>query len=208
METQYGTVDSADVLPQKVYGMSQEKNKKVQAFSALLEAVINQIIIRLPNKAMEEEMERYLRNCLFYGRHNALQDSIHYLYNDKQITYTQLLVAARKAGAEVLEGKGITTIAKDKASNPQFNSSSSEVNEFYQQVANLMSIVESTQTNSTKGQNGKDQSQGKGPQMKRDQGTNGQHPSAGPTATSAGPLKLRVSRNHINAIIVEVGDIS
>ena len=99
-------------------------------------------------------------------------------------------MAARKAEAEVLEGKGITTIAKAKAAN-QFDNSSSEINMLCQKVANLMSVVESTKTNSTKRQNGKGQYQGKEPQKKRTQGTNGQHPSAGPATTSAGPFKGR-----------------
>ena len=105
LKTQYGTVDSADVLLQKAYGMSQEKNKKVQAFSARLEA-INWIIIRFPNMAIEEEMERHLREHLFYGINKALWYSIHYIYDDKQITYTKLLVAVKKAEAEILEGEG------------------------------------------------------------------------------------------------------
>ena len=105
--------------------------------------------------------------------HKALWDSICYLYDDKQITYTLLLVAARKAEAVVLEGKGTTTIPKTKAANPQFDNFSSEVSELYQQLANLMSIVKSTQTNSTRGQNVKGQSQGKEPQKKRDKGING-----------------------------------
>ena len=58
LETQYGTVG---VLLQKIYGMSLEKNGKVQAFSARLEGVINQIIIRFPKMAIEEEMESHLR---------------------------------------------------------------------------------------------------------------------------------------------------
>ena len=37
--------------------------------------------------------------------HKAWWDSICFLYDDKQITYPQLLVAARKAEPEVLEGK-------------------------------------------------------------------------------------------------------
>ena len=55
LETDYGTVDSVDVLLQRVYGMSQEKNKKVQAFSTRLEDAINQIIIG-------KKMERHLRD--------------------------------------------------------------------------------------------------------------------------------------------------
>ena len=152
LETQYGTVDNMDILLQKVYGMNQEKNKEVQAFSTRLEGGIKQIIIRFPNMATEEEMERHLRDHLFYGVHKALWDNIHYLYDDKQITYTQLLMAARKAELEVLEGKGTTTLAKAKAANPQFDHSSSKVNELCQPVVNLMSIVKSTQTNSTMGQ--------------------------------------------------------
>ena len=145
-------------------------------------------------------MERHLRDWLICGMHKALWDNIHCLFDDKQITYTKLLVAARKVESEDLEGKGTTTIVKAKASNPKFDNS-----ELCQQVVNLMCIVKSTQTNSTKGQNGEGQLQGKGPPKKRDQGTNGQHPSSGPATTSTGSLEER--GNHINAIVLEVMDI-
>ena len=56
-----------------------------------------------------------LRNTLFYGVLKTLRDSIWYLYNNLTVTYTQLLVTARKAEAEVSDSKLGTQTIKAKA---------------------------------------------------------------------------------------------
>ena len=52
-----------------------------------------------------------LRDRLFYGVFKTLRDSIRYLYDNLTVTYTQLLVVARKSEAKVSDGKlGAMTI--------------------------------------------------------------------------------------------------
>ena len=53
----------------------------------------------------DAEAEIKLRDRLFYGVLKALRDSIRYMYVNLAVTYTQLLVAARKAEAEVSDVK-------------------------------------------------------------------------------------------------------
>ena len=62
-----------------------------------------------------------LRDRLFCGVLRTLRDSIQYLYDNPTVTYAQLLVAARKADAEVSDSKlGMMTI-KTKAAKSMMN---------------------------------------------------------------------------------------
>ena len=56
-----------------------------------------------------------LRIRLFYRLLKILRDSIQYLYDNPTVTYMQLLVASRKAEAEVVDGKTGTVTIKAKA---------------------------------------------------------------------------------------------
>ena len=57
--------------------------------------------VKFPGMISDSEAEIKLRDRLFYGVLKTLRDSIPYLYGNLSVTYTQLLVAARKAEAEV-----------------------------------------------------------------------------------------------------------
>ena len=63
----------------------------------------------------DAEAEIKLRDRLFYGVLKTLRHSVSYLYDNPAVTYTQLLVAARKAEAEVSDGKSGTMTIKAKA---------------------------------------------------------------------------------------------
>ena len=63
----------------------------------------------------DAEDEIQLRDRLFYGVLKTLRDSIRYPYDNQAVTYTQLLVAARKAEAEVGNGKSGMMTVKSKA---------------------------------------------------------------------------------------------
>ena len=56
-----------------------------------------------------------LRDRLFYGMLNTLRDSIQYLYDNLTVTYMELLVAAWRAEAEVVDIKTGTVTIKAKA---------------------------------------------------------------------------------------------
>ena len=43
-----------------------------------------------------EDIEMHLRDRLFYGFTKAIQDSIHYLYDDDKITCAELLIMCKK----------------------------------------------------------------------------------------------------------------
>ena len=72
--------------------------------------------MKFPGIISDAEAEIELIDRLFYGVLKTLRDSIRYLYDNPAVTYTQLLVAARKAEAEVSGGKSGTMTIKVKAS--------------------------------------------------------------------------------------------
>ena len=81
-----------------------------------------------------------MKDRLFYGVLKTLRDSIRYLYVNPAVTYTQLLFAARKAEAEVGDGKlGMMTV-KAKASTAD-----DEMTSLKQQVSDLVAVVKANQ---------------------------------------------------------------
>ena len=84
----------------------------------------------------DAEAEVKLRDRLFYGVLKAFRDSIQYLYDNPAVTYTQLLVVARKAEAEVSDSKKGTMTIKAKAAT-----ANDELLSLKQQVSDLVSVV-------------------------------------------------------------------
>ena len=84
----------------------------------------------------DNKAESKLRDRLFYRMIKTLRDSIQYLYDNLTVTYTQLLVASRKAEAEVVDCKTgtVTIIAKTATTNDELVS-------LKQQVSDLVAVV-------------------------------------------------------------------
>ena len=101
----YGNVTSSDVLLQDIYRLVQGKNEKCQVFATRLEESLSKIRSRFPHMMREDDVERHLCDCLFYGMVKGLKDSIRYLYYDPKISYLQLLITAIKAETETSNTK-------------------------------------------------------------------------------------------------------
>ena len=86
-------------------------------FTARLEGPLNQLSLQFPSLISESEVERHLRDRLFYAMHKTLRDSARYLYNDVRISYTQLMLSAHKVETEASEGKGSIGNVKSKAAS-------------------------------------------------------------------------------------------
>ena len=91
---------------------------------------------KFPGMISNAEAEVKLRDRLFYGVLKTLRGSIRYLYDNPTVTYTQLLVAARKAEAEVNDGKlrTMTITAKVATDNDKLVG-------LKQQVSDLVAVV-------------------------------------------------------------------
>ena len=100
-----------------------------------MEGSLNQIQAKFPGMISDAEAEIKLRGRLFYGELKTLRDSIRYPYYNQVVMYTQLLVAVRKAEAEVGDGK-LGMIVKAKATTAD-----DELTSLKQQVSDLVAVV-------------------------------------------------------------------
>ena len=96
--------------------------------------------MKFPGMISDPEAKIKLRNKLFYWVLKSLWDSIRYLYDNPALTYTQLLVAARKAETEVRDGKSGTMTIKVKAAT-----ANDKLVSLKQQVSDLVAVVKANQ---------------------------------------------------------------
>ena len=86
------------------FSMVQEPKEKISSFAARLEKALDEIRAATPPEDLPESIkggvEKQLKKQLFYGMLQPSHDSLRYLYDNPQISYTELLVAARKAESE------------------------------------------------------------------------------------------------------------
>ena len=114
IEGHFGRGPSADKLQQEYYQLQQERGEKVQQFASCLETKYR----KLKEKFQDQYDHRQLKDCLFYGMHQHLRDSMRFLYKQETTTYEDLLVATREAETEWTENKSVclrsTTLSDDK----------------------------------------------------------------------------------------------
>ena len=65
-----------DVLFRNFYQMNQERGEKVQTFMAQLEESLNRLRLRYPSMVTEADINRQLKEWLFYRMNKLLRDSI------------------------------------------------------------------------------------------------------------------------------------
>ena len=65
-----------------------------------MEGALSHVRFEHPSWITESETQCHLCDCLFHGLHNKLWNSLHYLYDNPTVKYSQLTVAACKAELE------------------------------------------------------------------------------------------------------------
>ena len=70
-----------------------------------LEGTLNQIRIKWPSRIADHEVSSHLKDWLFHGVKKHVRDSVRYLYSNPQTTYSELVVAVRRAESETEETK-------------------------------------------------------------------------------------------------------
>ena len=93
--------------------------------------------MKFPGMICNAEAEVKLRDRLFCRVLKTQRHSIRYLYDSPTVAYTQLLVAARNAEAEVSDGKLGTMTIKAKAAT-----ANDELVSLKQQVSDLIAVVQ------------------------------------------------------------------
>ena len=97
----FGTVASFHILMQNFYNVTQGNHKKVPSFATRLEGTLNQIWLKCPRRIVDHEVACHLKDQLLHGVCKHIRDSIRYLHSNPETTYSQLMVAARKAESEM-----------------------------------------------------------------------------------------------------------
>ena len=98
----FGT--SFDMLMQNFYKISQG-NEKVPSFATKLEGTLNQIRIQCPSRIADCKVPGHLKDRLFHGVKKHVRNFVKYLYSNPQTTYSELVVAARRAKSRTEESK-------------------------------------------------------------------------------------------------------
>ena len=93
---EYEGVASSNMIFKDFYQLRQEKNEKVQIFSIWLRDMLTKLSIQFPDCVPKEDHDKILKDQFFYGIKFELQNSIRHLYDNESITFTQLLVKARR----------------------------------------------------------------------------------------------------------------
>ena len=96
----FGMVACFNVLMQYFYQVAQGNNEKVPSFVTWLEGTLNWIQLQCLRGMTDLQVQHHLKDCLFHGIHKAIHDSVWYLYSTPGTSYSQLMVAARKAVSE------------------------------------------------------------------------------------------------------------
>ena len=87
------------------YKVTQGYHEKVPSFATRLEGTLNQIQLKCPRRIADHEVACHLKDQLFHGVHKHIRDSIRYLHSNPETTYSQLMVAARKAESKMEDAK-------------------------------------------------------------------------------------------------------
>ena len=58
--------------------------------------MLTKLSIQFPDRVPKEDHDKILKDRFFYGIKSELQNSIRHLYNNESVTFSQLLVKARR----------------------------------------------------------------------------------------------------------------
>ena len=66
---------------------------------------LTRLSLRFSDRAPKEDQDKTLKDRFFYGIHPDLQNSIHHLYDDEMVTFSQLLIKAHQNEEEEMTSK-------------------------------------------------------------------------------------------------------
>ena len=98
---EYEGVASSDVIFKDFYQLRQERSEKVQVFSIWLRDALTRLSLRAPKK----DCDKILKDRFFYGIRSDLRNSIHHLYDNETVTFSQLLIKAHQNEEEEMTSK-------------------------------------------------------------------------------------------------------
>ena len=132
----FGTVALFNVLLQKFYKVTQGNHENVPSFATRLEGTLNKIRLKGPSRIADCKVACHLKDQLFHGVCKHIKDSVRYLHINPETTYSQLMVAARKAESEMEDAK--EKVRERSSAATEVTDSSKELGD---QITRLMAIL-------------------------------------------------------------------
>ena len=130
----FGCKYTGDKLQQKFYQLWQEKGEKLRVFAGRLEFIYRQ----LHEKLLEQFNPNQLKDRLFYGINQSLQDSSRYLFKDAKVTYQALLATLEETENEYCE---VRTAIKSKSTVVEGKTGITDLRE---KIEDLTAVVKSS----------------------------------------------------------------
>ena len=87
------------------YKVTQGNHEKVPSFATRLEGTLNHIRLKFSRRIADHKVACHLKDPLFHEVCKHIRDSVRYLHSNPETTYSQLMVAARKAESEMEDAK-------------------------------------------------------------------------------------------------------
>ena len=163
VEDQFGEKWTADGLQQDFYKITQDKSEKVRQFAGRLEVQIKKLREKVPHH-YDHNM---LKEHLFHGMHQQLQDSIRFCYKWEETTYKELFREAVEAEKEKSMGMKVTSL---KVKFTVVEEEPTGIRELQKKIDALTTVVKSLTMSGAKP---KQSNGGTIPQKMKDNGKNG-----------------------------------
>ena len=101
LDMRYGKGQSTDRIQQGFYQLSQEQGETIQQFAGRMELKYKKLVELYPGRYTKD----ILKEQLFYGMTQHLQNLMRYLYKKPGTTYKELMMSAKEAEAEWIDNK-------------------------------------------------------------------------------------------------------
>ena len=155
LENRFSAKETTDILLQKFHQMMMSPKEKVHEFGGKLEYKFRLLQERCPGRYNMAQ----LKDRLFHGMTDKLRDSVHYLFTNPTVDFSQLLKAAMTC--ELENTSRAVTKAKAMQSNAvsqgvsESTAVDSEINSIHSQLEQMSTILKGANFKGTKDSNKK-----------------------------------------------------
>ena len=159
MEKRFVRSIPPDALVCEFHQLQQGKHEKIKEFVGRIEKLYKKLMDQLPDRYPDKAL---MKDCLFYGMHPYMRDSLRFLFQKSEIDYNQLLKAASAAEIESERGRAMGLHSKASLLNPTIEEKVNEnveapsspilasVAAMESKIEQLTTIVKSAQKTETK----------------------------------------------------------
>ena len=146
---EYEGVANSDVVFKEFYQLKQERNEKVQVFSVRLREALNKLTLRFPDRVPAGDEDRILCDRFFYGMKAELKSSVRHLFDSPEVSFSMLLMAARRNELEEVEQKPVRVqnkaakVGVEEKTSPRTES----INDLKERIQELATVMKSGSIN-------------------------------------------------------------